>query len=143
MGCHAGLLLPDGGALRPQSELLCHSWEAFRFSGSRSSRRQKPQPESQNAIAGPVFFALLTLLNIATTPIHSFAHETRFACARKVKNPLLQSFINDFPSSPARLQRPGAMLPFPHALTAAEIIFLALSLKSFLSQKIIKAVKIS
>ncbi len=42
-----------------------------------------------------MFFALLTLLNIATTPIHSFAHEARFACARKVKNPLLQSFINE------------------------------------------------
>lgn len=40
------------------------------------------------------FFALLTLLNIAMTPMHSFAHEARFACARKVKNPLLQSFIN-------------------------------------------------
>ena len=27
--------------------------------------------------------------------MHSFAHEARFACARKVKNPLLQSFINE------------------------------------------------
>jgi hypothetical protein len=35
------------------------------------------------------------LLNIATTPMHSLAHEARFACARKVKNPLLQSFINE------------------------------------------------
>ena len=108
--------LTDGGALRPQSELLCHSWEAFRFSGCRSSRRQKPQPESQNAIAGPVFFALLTLLNIAMTPIHSFAHKARFACARKVKNPLIQTFIDEAPASMQHFPRRATI---PACLRAA------------------------
>ena len=83
-----------------------------------------------------MFFALLTLLNIATTPIHSFAHEARFACARKVKNPLLQSFINEAPPPPANPSPPSypyrvavfsispdtATLTFPHLTPREEVM---------------------